>query len=380
MSLNINTITPAIGKAKNIATEQYVDSSIAAIDISSDINSNNDVFAQKLGYANYQAMVNAAASGQTVVNGGYINTGLIQTNAITAGMINTYGLIADNINATELNGKTLNGSVINGARINGSVIKASYLDLNGSLQVLTNYIISPAMHESNPGYYGDAVYISSDNNYRIPSISSIEEETREVNVNYNGADCNSKIMSYNTANVGHNIKCVRVRPPITHAGGTLFNATMTLYCPHGIYGLAHFTTGARTDSFQVYIAGGLFGTLYSVVQRNGVYYERLLYRNGLQVASGSSYNYKGFTVTIDGSPSVHVDDTAHSDSIAINVTINSTSNMYLTEDYNNVGFGLFRVVNIGGMNDLRDTYHSSDTFSNLATVYLSSTTKVDNML
>lgn len=367
MALNINTITPAIEKAKNIATEQYVDSSIASIDVSSDINANNDVFAQKLGYANYQAMVTAASSGQTIINGGYVNTSLVQANSINAGMINTSGLIADNINTSVLNGKTLNGSIINGARINGSVIKASYLDLNGSLQVLTNYIISVGMHDSNPGYYSDSVYISSDNAYRIPSLSSIEEETREVNVNYNGADCNSKIMSYNTANVGHNIKCVRVRPPVTHAGGTLLEVIMSLDCPH-VFDQAHFNTGARTDSYQIYIAGGLFGTVYSYVQRS-LTNVRLLYKDGSTISNGSVFNYRGFVITIN-----------LAGDIGFTISINSTSNMYLTEDYNNAGFGLFRVVNIGGKSDIRSQYHSSDVLTDTATVYLNSSTKVDNML
>lgn len=47
-------------------------------DVSGTINANNDVFAQKLGYANYAAMVAAASSGQTIINGGYIRTSLIQ--------------------------------------------------------------------------------------------------------------------------------------------------------------------------------------------------------------------------------------------------------------------------------------------------------------
>ena len=133
MALNINTITPAVEKAKNIATEQYVDSSIASIDVSSGINANNDVFAQKLGYANYAAMVSAASSGQTVINGGYINTGLIQAGAITTGMLD----------ANAISGKTISGGIITGTKlygtqIEGAIIKASYIDLS-STATLTNW-------------------------------------------------------------------------------------------------------------------------------------------------------------------------------------------------------------------------------------------------
>lgn len=102
-------------------------------DVSGSISSNNDVFAQKLGYANYQAMVNAAASGQTVINGGYINTSLISAGAITA----------DKIDANAVSGKTISGGIITGTKlygtqIEGAIIKASYIDLS-STATLTNW-------------------------------------------------------------------------------------------------------------------------------------------------------------------------------------------------------------------------------------------------
>lgn len=133
MAINVATLAPASVKSKNVATEQYVDTSIASIDVSGDINANNDVFAQKLGYTNYAAMVNAAASGQTVINGGYINTGLIQAEAITA----------DKIDANAISGKTISGGIITGTKlygtqIEGAIIKASYIDLS-STATLTNW-------------------------------------------------------------------------------------------------------------------------------------------------------------------------------------------------------------------------------------------------
>lgn len=211
MALNINTITPAIEKAKNIATEQYVDTSIAGIDVSGDISANNDLLAQKLGYLNYAAMVNAAISGQTIVNGGYLNTGLINANAISANQINTTGLIADNINTGELVGKTLTGGIINGAAINGAVIKASYLDLDGELEVLTNYHITPTMYNANPSLYTDAIYLSGNNEYRIPSVSTVRESTVS-NTTSGTATYYGVISSYNTGNIGNNLKAVKIRP------------------------------------------------------------------------------------------------------------------------------------------------------------------------
>ena len=119
MGLNINTIVPAVEKAKNIATEQYVDTSVASVDVSSTVNSsissNNDVFAQKLGYANYAAMVSAASAGNSIIVGGFLKASLIQAGAITSNHINadtalvnklnvTGGLVANNIRIAGVNG------------------------------------------------------------------------------------------------------------------------------------------------------------------------------------------------------------------------------------------------------------------------------------
>ena len=45
MALDISNIKPAIEKAKNVATEQYVDTSVGNLDTSNTLNTNNDVFA-----------------------------------------------------------------------------------------------------------------------------------------------------------------------------------------------------------------------------------------------------------------------------------------------------------------------------------------------
>ena len=127
-------------------------------------------------------------------------------------MINTDGLIAENISANEIAGKTITGSTLNGAAINGAVIKASYLDLDGELEVLTNYHITVAMYNANPSLYTDAVYIEGNDEYRIPSISTVREDTVTQNISANGAVFNSKIRSYNCANAGHNMKCVKETP------------------------------------------------------------------------------------------------------------------------------------------------------------------------
>ena len=188
-------------------------------DVSSDISANNDIFAQKLGYLNYASMVAAANSGQTIINGGYVNTSLLQANSINAGMINTVGLIAENISANEIIGKTITGSTLIGSVIQGAVIKASYLDLDGELEVLTNYHITVAMYNANPSLYTDAVYLSGNNEYRIPSMSTVIGPNLQgfytpSSYPYSPRAYTSNIYAYNIANVGSNNKSVKSRPSI----------------------------------------------------------------------------------------------------------------------------------------------------------------------
>ena len=217
---------------------QLVDLNNQVSNIGWDNLSGKDVLAQKFGYATYSALESAATAGETVVVGGKINTELIEVNAINANQINTTGLIAENISADEIVGKTINGGVLNGARINGAVIKASYLDLDGELEVLTNYHITVAMRNANPSLYTDAVYISADNEYRIPSISTISSLEKVVSsssspwVAVGSYTLSSGLYSYATANVGHNMKAVKSRPSIinfSESGSSGGLSSNTLY-------------------------------------------------------------------------------------------------------------------------------------------------------
>lgn len=147
----------------------------------------------------------------TTINGGRITTG-----SVTANQINTTGLIAENISANEIVGKTITGGSISGAIIEGSIIKASYIDLNGQLKVLTDYIISVAMYNANPSLYIDAVYISVYNNYRIPTLSVVKESNSVfTNIYLAGSIYNGSIFSYSTANAGTLLKAQKIRPTVT---------------------------------------------------------------------------------------------------------------------------------------------------------------------
>jgi hypothetical protein len=129
-----------------LADVDYVDSQVSSIDLSP--------------YVRPEEVADAINNNTTTINGSKITTG-----TILADRINTTGLVAETISATELTGKRLIGSYIEGA-----VIKASYLDLDGELEVLTNYHIPVSDYNSTT--MPAAVYISGTDEYRIPSVSS----------------------------------------------------------------------------------------------------------------------------------------------------------------------------------------------------------------
>lgn len=370
MAINIATLKPASIKAKEIATEEYVDTKVSNIDFSGSINNNNDIFAQKLGYLNYQAMVNAATSGQTIINGGYINTQLVRANAITANMINTSGLIADNISTTVLNGTTINGGVINGARINGAVIKASYLDLNGQLEVLTNYIITTAMYNASPWLYTDAVYISSDNQYRIPSISTVREHSSVVDISSVNSIFNSNIRSYNCGNAGHNNKCVKSSGIYINGGTKILSISNPTQKPHDCFMFS-------SNKVQIYIAGNYSGLEVQYISNHAPasydaemhgtpeYTEYYWLLNGNRV---NSIAVNGFNFTVSA-------NILYYQGSSVQVSFVDTSS------------SLFKLVNVGGWNvkvwrQEYTTYYASKVSSakSVNTAYMTDSITINNMI
>ena len=174
MGLNIATIQPAIEKSKNVATEQYVDTSVANIDISNTLNTNNDAFAQRLGYSSYADMVAAATNGKTIINGGYLRGELIEANSINAGQIDAYA-----ITGKQITGGTINGTDINGVRITGAIIKASYIDYTTNLalsnwQYYTPATIPPA-YAANFAHHNDgSLLVDSQGYVRLPAQSGFK--------------------------------------------------------------------------------------------------------------------------------------------------------------------------------------------------------------
>lgn len=277
-----------------------------------------------------QEVQNAINNNATYIDGGKITTGLINANRI-----NTNGLVAENISTSELVGKTITGGVINGARINGAVIKASYLDLNGDLEVLTNFIISVATRNANPSLYTDAVYISADNQYRIPSLSVVREETKSVHITGIG-NWYGKLKSYNTANAGHNLKAVKIRPSFNNSQN--FNI-ITSTSSSGMY---YATVGTVVNHFSLYLSGVNLITAHiqvtsATVTRvtiSGTYFTTIVKDlNNYNGMDGTSYGYNSLNLGFGACNLSIIEHRAPTDNtsdlIGVTVSINLNTGNYL---------------------------------------------------
>lgn len=238
---------------------------------------NNNTFAQKLGYISYADMVDAATRGQTIINGGYLRGELIEANSINAGQINAYAITGKHIsggtiNGTKINGTEINGAVINGAVINGAVIKASYLDLDGAIQVLTNYHLcitqakldaviaaggtgwlytnSTSMPDAIPVSIPDPVTgIDVIEEYRIPSLSvlnwnggSASTSAHEFFVSGTfSASLDTGLHAYNVANAGVNTKAVKIKPVMSINAITMKTGVYGINVHSAPYSTAHCT-------------------------------------------------------------------------------------------------------------------------------------------
>lgn len=289
-------------------------------DIEGSIYTNNDIFAQKLGYANYSDMVTAANNGQTIINGGYINTGLLQANSILANQINATGLIAENISGNIISGKKISGGVIEGASIQGVTISASYLDLDRQLQVLTNYYlcvggnttgvptdaINEGRYETYSGVPGDSVPSTEYGNLRrIPSISIIYEESFWGNLNYAGAQYNSKIKSLKNYTAGHNIKCKRHVVPVNISSNIMLFRMASSDTDKWV--LAN-VDGTHSYNYSLYVGETLLGVLTlkgeyigEVSSGDGSMsgYGFRVYLNGNKMTSSQTLNVNGLSISLN---------------------------------------------------------------------------------
>ena len=296
-------------------------------DISGTINNNNDVFARRLGYLSYADMVAAATAGQTIINGGYLRGELIEANSITAGQIDAYAIAGKyitggTINGTEINGTKINGAVINGAVINGSVIKASYLDLDGAIQVLTNYHLcitqaklnaviaaggtgqlytnSTLMPDAIPINIPDPVTgIDVIDEYRIPSLSVLNLNGVSASTGLHessgtfSASLNTGLHAYNVYNVGVNTKAVKIRPIMSIDGITMKT---------GVYGIGDLSAPDSIAHCIMY-----FGNiqlcklrLWTYPQESGAPIRFTIERYGQSSLNGVNNQLNGITFVILG--------------------------------------------------------------------------------
>lgn len=274
-----------------------------------------------------------------------INGGKIVTNEAFVNNLNAVGgIIAENISANEIVGKTITGSTLIGAVIQGAVIKASYLDLDGELEVLTNYHITVAMYNANPSLYTDAVYLEGNDEYRIPSISTVREDTVAQNISANGAVFNSKIRSYNCANAGHNLKCVKIQPSITVSVDVdFFDFNFYNAIPNASIGI--------TNTYKLYIASVLVCSIYfkleSVTTSNTGFYingtkrdfsNDIIFNTAGQVIKLSFYNFNTF---------YNSSEIVSNYNYGIKATIVAGTNT-IPLNYNDTSKGLIYIENIGG--------------------------------
>ncbi|MEN9439288.1 MAG: hypothetical protein RL613_764, partial [Fusobacteriota bacterium] len=197
------------------------------------------------------------------------------------------GVIAETVTANEFVGKTFTGAVINGAVINGAVVKASYLDLDGELEVLTNYHITPIMYSANPSLYTDAVYMSGTNEYRIPSISIVSsfEKVKVSDSPYLSPGTytlSSDIYSYASANIGTNMKVVKSTPMINFAS-LLSNGPLPA---NRIY-FGYFNSNI-SSYFKLYIGNLL--VLSAVYSSTAVTYSGLVGNGSIARPAANSFN------------------------------------------------------------------------------------------
>lgn len=220
----------------------------------------------------YDIYFNGIVNFSNIANTGHLLTNLYDaaaainmgTTTINGGLISTYGLVAETILSDSVISNDIIGSKITGAIIEGAVIKASYLDLDGEVQVLTNYHLCLSQAQlndiitaggtgtlyTNSSLMPDAIPIKLTDQqtgleyiyeYRIPSISQI----REITVTGSGT-ISGKIYSYDTTNANTNYKAVRLRPYIK-----VDNAFTLISISQGNINALHYKRNYRSFIFNI---------------------------------------------------------------------------------------------------------------------------------
>lgn len=251
MSLNVSTITPASLKAKEVATEEYVDTAVSNMTISD---------------ATWQAKVQEAVNNDmTTINGSHIITGTIGADQIAANSI-----MANMINADAINGKVIKGSIIEGASITGSVIKSSWIDYS-STGHLTNwkYFTNATVPEAYRGNfafdnYGNII-IDSEGYVRLQGTTELYSATKSA-YKYGGGTLtlvgSDEVYPYDSYTINTARRCISIIPRLVTTSDVVIgsfppagNMSFTL----GNYNISIYDAGS--NSLEVYANGVLISTV-----------------------------------------------------------------------------------------------------------------------
>ena len=267
-------------------------------------------------------VADAINNNTTTIDGSKITTG-----SIAADKINTTDLIAKNImSSSTIYGNKIEGSLIKGAKIEGAVIKASYIDLDGDLEVLTDYHITEAMYASAPSLYTDAVRLSGE--YRLPTLSSITTEVIPYQVsianttNYStylagmpllrNNEYTTNIFAYNQGAVGSNRKYRRAQPYVTVSQTELYASPRHVVYINSSGDRSDDAAGGAYHDVYVYFGTTLLLHVYGGVAGTGavgtlsITQIPAVYANGVEVIPANTWgsntsvviSSNGFTFTV----------------------------------------------------------------------------------
>ena len=210
------------------------------------INTSRENIAQKLGYSNYQDMINKASAGQTIINGGYIRTNLIKANELVVNKISAATGTFERLDAA--NGKGYIG--FNGNGIGLFATGSNVITMNTSKFWVYGDMYSQGQTAGRSNrYYSSNIWCRG-------SLGYTQLNTVEV--------CGSYAYYYPDGYGKDKTKVyVTLKSATSSQGGTYY--TIPLYSPEGYSALAGFPvnfikfTWSETNTTYKYVLSGLPG-------------------------------------------------------------------------------------------------------------------------
>lgn len=301
-----------------LVTFNAVDS-VYSSKLTTNTNTNNNAFAQRLGYLSYADMVAAAESGQTIINGGYLRGELIEANSINAGQINAYA-----ITGKQITGGTISGTDINGVRITGAIIKASFIDYTSNLalsnwQYFTPSNVPPA-YAANFAHNNDgSLLVDSQGYVRLPAQGGFKTTGTvktlggdravgggSTNIPFSGIyneAFNVYPWDYYTINTLN--RTIYPQVNTTYLSGEFKIET---YCTIRNYSYVQGIDGSHNyyDFYIKFLGDTIQGHAYINTNTSGTDSWRSWYVNGAGVGTSYSKTIKGITYTLSSEGYSHV--------------------------------------------------------------------------